>query len=409
MANTNGQGKIPNVSQHGFGSFRTDLFGRIKTAEPYTLFESTSRYQKSGDFSEYTSGTASITFLANEGCVQASVGSASGDIATLESFKVMPFQTGRSLQVMNRFVLAPAKQNLRQRVGYFSRQNGVYLELENNTAYIVLRSYVTGSVVNTRIPQSEWNIDQLNGDGPSDFALDLSMAQHFWIEMSSAGGSIRAGFTMDGYYVPVHQINNTNNKSTAIFTTLSLPLRYEIENLGTTTGTSALKKLNDTVIANGGYARLTEKFTVSTSGSITVGTSYTPLIAIRLASGRTDAVVTTYEVNIYPTSADDFEWALMRNPSTLIGGSWAALPPKNNVEYNRTATSMSDGQELLQGFFGSTNQNVVPMSDESGDNFAYQIGRTNADTPVSDVFVLCCRVLTGEGSVKASLAWHDII
>jgi hypothetical protein len=409
MANTNAQGKVPNVSQHGFGSFRTDLFGRIKTSEPYTLFESTSRYQKSGDFSEYTSGTASITFLANEGCVQASVGSASGDIATLESFKVMPFQTGKSLQIMNRFVLAPAKQNLRQRVGYFSRQNGVYLELENNTAYIVFRSYVSGSVVNTRIAQNDWNIDQLNGDGPSDFTLNLAMAQHFWIEMSSAGGSVRVGFTVDGYYVPVHQVNNTNNTNSAFFTTVSLPIRYEIENLGNTTGSSALKKLNDTVLANGGYARLTEKFTASTAGTVTVGESFTPLVAIRLASGRTDAVITTYEINIYPTSADDFEWALVRNPTTLIGGSWAALPPKNNVEYNTTATSMSGGQELLEGFFGSTNQNVIPMSDESGDNFAYQLGRTNADTPVSDVFVLCCRVLTGEGTVKASLSWHDII
>jgi hypothetical protein len=235
------------------------------------------------------------------------------------------------------------------------------------------------------------------------------MAQHFWIEMSSAGGSVRVGFTVDGYYVPVHQANNTNNQSTAFFTTLSLPLRYEIENLGATTGSSALKKLNDTVIANGGYARLTEKHTLATAGTTEVGESFTPLVAIRLAAGRTDAVITTYEVNIYPTSADDFEWALVRNPETLIGGEWVAYPDKNNVEYNRTAISMSGGQNLFQGFFGSTNQNVLPMTDESGDNFAYQLGRSNADTPISDIFVLCCRVLTGTGTVKASLSWHDII
>jgi hypothetical protein len=99
MANTNGQGKVPNVSEHGFGklSYRSLWSNQDFRAIHYSLSQ-LSRYQKSGDFSEYTSGTASITFLANEGCIQASVGSASGDIATLESFKVMPFQTGKSLQ-----------------------------------------------------------------------------------------------------------------------------------------------------------------------------------------------------------------------------------------------------------------------------------------------------------------------
>jgi hypothetical protein len=402
--------KIPNVSQNGFSSFRTDLFGRIKTSEAYTVFESIHRYEKSADFSEYTSGTASITYLEHESALSLAVGSNSGDTVTLESFKVFPFQTGKSLQIMQTFSLGEPKENLRQRVGYFSRTNGIYLEKDGNQTNIVWRSFVTGSLVETRIAQQDWNIDALDGEGPSDYVLDLTKSQMLWIELTSMNsGSARIGFAIDGFYIPVHQINNSNNRTTPLFTTASLPMRFEITNTGSTIGTSAMKQMSSAVISNGGIAKQTEQWTVVTNGEVTVGEEYTPLVALRLASGRTDAVVTTSALNIYPVSNDDFEWALIKNPTTFTGGTWTTYYPKNNVQFNKTATSMSGGVALFQGFFGSQNQNPVPMAEQSTDNFAYQLGRTNTDSPVSDVFVLCCRVVNGTGTVKASLSWYDII
>lgn len=403
-------GKIPNVSQHGYSSFRTDLFGRIKTSEAYTVFESIHRYEKSGDFSEFTSGTASITYLQHEGALSLAVGSNSGDTVTLESFKVFPFQTGKSLQIMQTFCFAEPKENLRQRVGYFSRTNGIYLERDGSQTYIVWRSFVTGSLVETRIAQQDWNIDALDGEGGSDYVLDLTKSQMLWVELTSMNsGSARIGFAIDGYYIPVHQIDNSNNRTTPLFTTASLPMRFEIANTGSTSGTSAMKQMSSAVISNGGIAKQTEQWTVTTNGVKTVTESFTPLIALRLAPGREDAVITTYAINIYPVSADDFEWALIKNPSSLTGGTWTTYSPKNNVQYNRTATAISEGTYLFEGFFGSTNQNPTPMTEQSIDNYSYQLGRTNSDTPVSDVFVLCARVVSGTGTVKASFSWHDIV
>ena len=402
--------KIPNVSQNGFSSFRTDLFGRIKTSEAYTVFESIHRYEKSGDFSEFTSGTASITYLQHEGALSLAVGSNSGDTVTLESFKVFPFQTGKSLQIMQTFCFAEPKENLRQRVGYFSRTNGIYLERDGSQTYIVWRSFVTGSLVETRIAQQDWNIDALDGEGGSDYVLDLTKSQMLWVELTSMNsGSARIGFAIDGYYIPVHQIDNSNNRTTPLFTTASLPMRFEIANTGSTSGTSAMKQMSSAVISNGGIAKQTEQWTVTTNGVKTVTESFTPLIALRLAPGREDAVITTYAINIYPVSADDFEWALIKNPSSLTGGTWTTYSPKNNVQYNRTATAISEGTYLFEGFFGSTNQNPTPMTEQSIDNYSYQLGRTNSDTPVSDVFVLCARVVSGTGTVKASFSWHDIV
>jgi len=44
--------KIPNVKANGYGSFRTDMFGRIKVSEPYSLFDSSHRFTENGDFSD---------------------------------------------------------------------------------------------------------------------------------------------------------------------------------------------------------------------------------------------------------------------------------------------------------------------------------------------------------------------
>jgi len=403
-------GRVPNVSQHGFSSFRTDLFGRIKTSEAYTVFESRGRYEISDNYSHYTSGTASVTYVDHENSVHLSIGSDAGDIVTLESYKVFPHQIGKSLQIMKTFRMAPSKTNLRQRAGYFSRENGAFIELDGNNLYLVVRSKTTGSVVDTRIPQSEWNIDKLDGEGPSDHLLDMSKVQMLWIEFASMGvGSVRYGVSIDGYFIPVHQVNTSNYGTLPLYTSASLPIRFELENTGPTSGPSTFVKISSAVISNGGFYKQTEQWTVVTNGEKSVDETYTPLIAIRLLSGRTDSVVTTSALNIYPVSSDDFEWALIKNPTTITGGTWTTFEPKGNVQYNRTATAMTGGIALFQGFFGSQNQNPVPMAEQSIDNFAYQLGRTNTVPPVSDVFVLCCRVVQGTGTVKASLSWHDLL
>ena len=400
--------KIPNVSQHGFSSFRTDLFGRIKTSEPYSLFDSSHRYEQNGDFSDITAESATITYDEYQSTALLNVTTTSGSKVYRESKKVFPYQPGKSLQVIQTFCFAPAKTNLRQRVGYFSRQNGFYLEQDGTSVYLVKRSYITGSVVETRVAQSNWNVDPLNGSGPSDMTLDLSKSQILWSEYEWLGvGSVRIGFAIDGFFIPIHVFNHANQINTTYMTTATLPVRYEIENTGSTNSASTMKQICVSVVSNGGYFKSSNIKTAIRS-SATVGTDYYPLIALRMATGRMDSVIVPGVVNLFPTTADDFEYALIKNPSTITGGSWV-LDSSGNVEYNVSATAMAnDGEHLSDGFFGSTNQST---SSESADarNFAFQLGRTNSDTPVSDIFILAVKAVAGTGNVKSSLGWYDLL
>lgn len=389
--------------------FSLDLFGRSKVSQSFTIFDSSHRYQMNTDFSDIVSGSATVSHDANQSTALLNVTMASGDKVYRESKKVFPYQPGKSLQVLQTFVFAPAQENLRQRAGYFSRQNGVYLELYGNTLNIVKRSYSSGSLVETRVPQSEWNVDRMDGDGGSGFTLDITKGQIFFSEYEWLGmGTVRVGFAIEGKFITVHQFHHANVLDSVYFTTASLPVRYEIEALGNLSAPASMKQVCATVISNGGFERKTESWSAVRDTAVSVGTSFYPIAAIRMKDGRTDSVILPANINLLPTSQDNFEWALIKNPTSITGGTWVTHST-NNTEYNISATAMEGGTIVRSGFFAGSNQSTTTADVAGLNDFDLQLGRTNSDTPVSDVLVLAARHLTGTGSVVGSLGWYDLL
>lgn len=405
--------RIPNAERMGWSNFKTDMFGRAKVSDPFTLFDSQHRYKDSGDFSDETSGTATVSHLPNESTALLTIGTASGDKITRESRRVFAYQPGKSLQVMQTFVFAPPKSGLRQRAGYFSRQNGVYVEQDGFNAYIVIRSFVTGQVTDLRIPQSQWNVDPLNGSGPTDLVLDLTKAQIFITEYEWLGvGSVRAGFMINGVFITAHQFNHANLISSVYTTTATLPVRYEIENTAATASSSAMRQICVSVISNGGYQRTTEDWTAARTTSVNISTDLYPIAAIRLATGRTDAVIIPASLSVLPTAQGNYQYALVRNPSAVTGGSWVThTTSTGNVEYNISATAMTGGSVVFEGFLSSSNQasSAINLGNSDITRFDLQLGRTNATTPVSDVMVLAVRSLGGTQGCIGSLSWNDLV
>ena len=82
------------------------------------------------------------------------------------------------------------------------------------------------------IRQNEFNLDRLDGTGPSGYNLDTSFMQMIGIQYSWYG----AGFIdfmlrgSDGNYVFAHRIRNSNVNTEAYMRTGNLPVRYEVIN-----------------------------------------------------------------------------------------------------------------------------------------------------------------------------------
>jgi hypothetical protein len=395
-----GQGNV------NFYGTALDAFGRFRVSAPFTLFDSAHRYQDNGLFDTATTGTASAVHATDTSTVALNVSTGSGDQVIRETKRVFPYQPGKSLLILNTFVMNEAKTGLRQRVGYFGAENGIFIEQDGTTINLVKRSYITGSAVDTKIAKANWNGDKLDGNGESGFTLDLTKSQIFWVDIEWLGvGSVRCGFVINGRYVVCHTFHHANLLDSVYMTTAILPIRYEITNTAATASASVLKQVCSTVISEGGYEKRVAPLVARMTAETTVGTSFEPLITIRLASDRLDAVVLLNKYSVLGLTSDIFEYALIKN-ATLTGASFDTTT-FNSVDFDVAATAMSSGTILRAEYLASTNQ-ASPQLDVNGDyNFGLQLGRTIGGT--SDTLTVAARVLSGTGDAIATMEFYDLL
>ena len=384
-----------------------DAFGRLRVSQPFTLFDSQNRYAADPSFDTSLTGSGTSTFLANESAVSLAVTTASGDKVIRQTKRYFPYQPGKSLALLTTFVMAAGKANLRQRVGYFDPNNGLFLQRNGTELSFIIRTYTGGSADDTRkVVQSAWNGDKLDGSGASGITLDTTKAQILFADFEWLGvGSVRVGFVIDGQYITAHTFDNANEVTSVYMQTATLPLRIEIENTAATASSSSMKQICSTVISEGGYEQTSIERVARRSTTLTgIGTSFVPLVSIRLASDSLGAVILPKQVRVLPIANGEYEIALVRN-ATLTGASYDTTTFAS-VDFDVTATAMSGGDVVLNEYATASNQAAAQAQNDLLYNFDMQLGATIAGT--SDVYTVAVRVLSGTGSAIGSLAFYDL-
>ena len=396
------------------GPMSTDAFGRQRVSSPLTLFDSSHRYRDNGLWATATASGGTAVFSANEGLVNLNVNTTNGSEVIRETYKVFPYQPGKSLLVLNTFVMAPAQTNLRQRVGYFGDDNGIYIQLDNNTVSFVERSLVTGLVTETVVPQSSWNADKLDGTGPSRVTLDITKAQILFMDIEWLGeGTVRVGFIIDGVFIICHRFNHANLITSTYITTASLPLRYEITNTGVTASTSTLKQVCSTVISEGGYelrgAQQAVGTPITTPRTFAVAGTYYPIIGLKLTATALDAIVIATAISILGLgNGKNYAWRVVQG-GTITGGAWVPAGVDSAVEYNITGTSVTGGRVLALGYINSSNQASPSINILKEALFANQLER-NGLTGVAFELIVEAAIDTIGGTLGmyASVDWEEV-
>jgi hypothetical protein len=389
-----------------------DAFGRLRVSNPFTLFDSSHRYSDNGLWSTGSATGGTATFNSSQGLVDLGVTAASGSEVIRETVKVFSYQPGKSLFVLSTFVMNTAKTGLRQRVGYFGADNGYYLEQNNSTVSFVERSSVTGALVNTPIAQASWNVDPMDGSGPSGITLDLTKSQILFMDLEWLGvGTVRIGFVINGNFYVCHKFHHANILPYTYITTASLPLRYEITNTSATSGVSTLKQICSTVLSEGGYelSGLQQAVGNPINSPRTLGTAGTfyPVISLRLKTTRLDGIVIPSALSAMPISTGNFNWRLIA-AGTTTGGSWVSAGTNSCVEYNISAgTTFTGGRILASGFFNASNQGTSQIDISKESLFKFQLERNGlTSTPFELTLVIASD--SGSDTVVASLDWEEI-
>jgi len=398
----------------------SDAFGRLRVSEPFTLFDSNHRFSDNGLFNTDLTGTASATYNANQGLVDLVIGSADGDQVLRESVKVFGYQPGKSLLVMNSFTMATPKENLRQRTGYFGTENGFFVEVDGTDTYLVKRSSVSGAPVDTRLIQGSWNVDNLNGTGPSGITLDISKSQIMWCDIEWLGvGSIRMGFVINGQFIVCHVFHHANLIEGTYSTTASLPIRTEITNTGITSGPSTYKEVCTTVISEGGYelsgrqrevhTPITARYDMATAGN------YYPVVSIRLKSNKLDAIVLPSAASILGDgNGINYHYKMVAG-GRVEGGTWLTEDSAAAVEYNLTGINFHEsdgsgnkiGRTLAGGYPNSSNQGSPTIDILKDALFKFQLQR-NTFTDSAETFTLAVASDTNGYGVWGGLDWDTV-
>lgn len=405
----NDQGQPVIRTTSGASPAANDAFGRLRVSNPLTLFDSFHRYNDNGKINTYTQGTATVVADNAASVVNCTIGTAQGDLIYRESSRVFAYQPGKSLQIMTTFCMAPGKENLRQRIGYFDTSNGVFLEQNGTSLRFRIRSSSTGVETYETIEQANWNVDPLNGQGESTKVLDITKAQILFIDIEWLGvGSVRCGFVIDGQFVLAHIFHHANYITTTYMGTACLPVRMEVENIGTTVNSSVYRQICSTVISEGGYTLNGTPTSIghALNAPYTLGSPNTlyPIFSMRLKSNRLGAIVLPKGYSIGLTGNNNFTLEL-RIGGITTGGTWISAGTNSSVEYNLTATSISNGRIGEWRQIIGSNQ-FAGMADMT-EPFQYQLERntfTNASTELT-----VCMVTSGNNvNTYAAINWEEI-
>ncbi|MBU3114792.1 hypothetical protein [Clostridium lacusfryxellense] len=382
-------------------------FNELRVARKFPIVELTSVYGVSSlrDIVT-TTGGGTVTNDATEYIVSTTASGA--DSAILESALRGRYEPGFAGEagIGVRIPISPTGTQI-ARWGLFDTENGVFFGSTSTDIFVAVRRGGVDTVIN----QSSWNVDPLDGTGPSGATLTLAEGNIYQIVFTWYGyGVIEFRVvlpdptTLAQEVITVHRYSPTAETSIA---DPNQPLRAEIDNNGTATGFnlfvggrqySIIGKYNPT------FRVTSERRTITN-----ITTTLTPIISFTrkaifpIGSARSNSVeVNLEEINII-TSADLAYQVLLGG---TLNGAFADYPtattiiPLNetSLQVNTTSTTITGGEVVFQG--------VTPGGTGSGTRVLATAELLNFTLPLDEIVTLAVVRIAGSptNSVTASFS-----
>ncbi|MBC2728518.1 hypothetical protein [Desulfosporosinus sp.] len=349
---------MSNIIISNIGPAVDSQFNELRVARKFPIVELTSVYGVS-ELRDVviTTGGGTVTNDATEYSVSTT---ASGvDSAILESALRGRYEPGFAGEagIGVRIPTAPAGTQI-ARWGMFDDENGAFFGSTSTNIFVAIRRGGVETVIN----QSAWNVDPLDGTGPSGATLSLAEGNIYEVVFTWYGYGIIEfrvvlpdPTTLAQEVITVHRFSPTGETS---IVDPNQPLRAEIDNAGTATSFdlfvggrqyNIIGKYNPTI-------RITsERRTISdVTTTLTPVISFTRKAEFPAGSGRANSVeVSLEEIDIIGTVELAYQVLL----GGTLDGAFVNYPTATtiipNAEtallVNTTSTTITGGQVVFQG------------------------------------------------------------
>lgn len=401
-------------------SASNDAFGRLRMSNIHTLFDSKQISHQQNLFYDFASSGGTTTYHIERSSSYLTVTGGTGSYAIRQTKQRFNYQTGKSQLVLLTGVFS-TEINVIKRVGFFDSNfiapylplNGMYFE--NNSGELSFNIVNVGII--TSIPQSEWNIDKLDGTGITKYTLDISKSHIIVMDAEWLGvGRVRVGFNIDGITYYVHHFLNANNIVGVYTQYMNLPVRYEIRSNG---GNGEMEQICSTVASEGGVEQTGVYHTIERQTGLSINTGiYRPIIAIRTKSISTMCSVILENISLLAISKTDFYYSLKiysgsetvnvnaspvaweTIPFVEMGHSFAEYKNDFNETYTVNTTE-HNGVTIIGGFVSNVTSSLMSQVRNS----LLMGTKINGER---DVIVLEAKSLTSNDTLYGSLTWREL-
>lgn len=409
-----GRGTNPVVANQdvtivGVGPDVNSQFNELNVSSRTPIIELKSTYGLS-DLRDvtFTTGSGTVTNDSVEYIVSTNGGAT--DAAILETAERGRYQAGYAAEAGIGIRLpSPPGSNEVALWGLFDSQNGLYFGQDaTNGVFVGVRR----AGVDTIVPQSLWNVDPLNGTGPSGFTLNTARGNIYQIVFSWYGfGVIEWQVAIQTSTGSAQEVVTVHREKPLFQTSLTdpnLPVRAEVSNNGST-GTFALY-VAGRAYSILGTSRQTFRITSERRGPISVSTTPYPLISFQrktifpAGSGRTNSV------NIRITGLDilsNGDVAFIIYVGGQVNSTFVNFPtattniPDNETALlvNSTSTSITTlGQVVYQGLATGGQGRSTALSASDGIDIVL---------PDDSIVTLAAATFSGSATVTSSFRLQE--
>ena len=394
-----------------------DSFGRLRTGQPYGILDSKQLYNRNlGRTTEVTAGiSTTIEYLPNESSSLMTLGTDDGAYAIRQSVRYPAYVPGKSQLILATGVLGTGTANVVRRIGYFDDDNGLFFQFSGSILSVCVRTFTSGAAVDSCKAQADWNLDKFDGSGKSKIDIDESKTQIFVIDFQWLGvGRVRFGFDIDGQVIYVHEVLNANNLTTVYMTSPTLPVRYEIRNIGVSAG-GTLKDICHSVISEGGYALPGLEFAAASGTTSVAVTTRRPVFAIRLKSSfggkdnRRTARLLRADFFHAGNAIVYYELFHIHSPSSITA-TWTEAHADSAVEYSTDISAITgDHEHRISYAYASSATGASGAPSSSPTEFINEHSYINQSyaSDNSQVFVIYATSVSGTPAVHSGIIWIE--
>lgn len=392
-----------------------DAFGRLRVSNPMALFNGKQIFDNQPLFwdesLESGSGITSAHSADEAATTITSTLNTAGKF-TRQTFERFNYQPGKSQQILMTGVLdaSGGGAGVERRIGYFDDDNGLFFEDDAGAIGVTRRTNVTSSAVDSTVTQDNWNVDPMNGKGPSGITIDWTKSQIFLIDFEWLGvGRVRMCVLVGGQVRCVHEFLNSNALASVYMSTPNLPIRYQMITTSSSP-VSTMVAMCSAVISEGGQGDVGILRYKSTAGThIDANTENTvyAIVGIRLKSTHVGTTVKIIDVSVAEHVGDkDYEWTLLFNPT--VADTFAYANETNSALQAATgasANTVTSGTAISGGYLSSDKKGGAGSI---GVENALRLG-AKIDGTVDEI-VLCVRPVGGSTNldIEGSITWREV-